>query len=85
MTLTDDDIYFIADHITHSISKLVERYEQAGSHLTFDDYILTNVAVDLQWKFSRYIVQEAFEDRRIKLLLDFYVTEDDFKDFETIH
>lgn len=85
MITTDEDIYFIAEHIAHSISKLAERYEQAGSHLNFDDYILTNVAVDLQWKYSRYQVAEAFEDSRIKLLLDFYVTEEDFKDFETIH
>jgi hypothetical protein len=82
---TEDDIYFIADHIAHSITKLAERYEQAGSHLTFDDYVLTNVAVDLQWKYSRYVIQEAFEDRRIKLLLEFYITEEDYRDFETIH
>jgi hypothetical protein len=43
------------------------------------------VAVDLQWKYSRYVIQEAFEDRRIKLLLEFYITEEDYKDFETLH
>ncbi len=82
---TEEDIYYIADHITHSINKLAERYQQAGSHLTFDDFILTNVAVDLQWKYSRYVIEEAFADRRIKLLLEFFITEDDYKEFETIH
>jgi hypothetical protein len=85
MTINDDDIYLIADHIAHSIDKFAERYMNYGSHLTFDDYVLTNVAVDLQWKYSRYQIQEAFEDRRIKLLLEFYITEENYQDDNTIH
>lgn len=83
--MTDEDIYLIADHIAHSIDSLSRRYLSYGSTLTFEDYILTNVAVDLSYKYNRYQLTEAFEDRRIKLLIEFYVTEEDYKDYEIIH
>jgi len=85
MTITDEDIYIIADHIAHSIDKLAERYMSYGSNLSFDDYVLTNVATDLQYRYSPMQIQEAFEDRRIILLLELYITEENYQEDNTIH
>lgn len=85
MLLTDEEIQIIADHIIHTIEQLCERYIKYGSYLELDDYVLTNVATDLQYRFNRYQIQEAFEDRRIRLLIDFFLTDQDFKNNNIIH
>lgn len=83
--MTDEDIRAVADHIVHSIEKIAERYSRYGSHLEFDDYILTVIATDLSWKFNRYQIEEAFEDHRIQMLLEFFVTPEDYRKTNKVH
>lgn len=83
--MTDEDVMFVADHIAHNIETITERFIEESSYLPFDDYVLMAVVTDLSWKYTRYQVQEAFEDSRIKLLLEFFITEEDYKDYNTIH
>ena len=85
MLLTEEDIRLIADHIAHTIDTLSERYIKYGSYLDFDDYILTNISTDLNYKYSRYQIEEAFEDRRIKILIRFFLTDQDYKKNNTVH
>lgn len=81
--MTKDDLMYIAAHIMHNVEALNLRYSKSETMLDFADFIQTNVATDLKDKYSRYQIQEAFEDQRIKTVIDFYF---DYQQAErTIH
>lgn len=86
MRITGQDIYDIAEHIVHSMSKYMENYMQSGNLMSFNYYVQSMVAVEMQSKYSKYDIQEAFEDHRIQAIVSFYeMDSDDEDDFRRLH
>lgn len=74
MPLIPQDIYDIAEHIVHRIEEYSYGFMESETLLNFEDYIQSRVATELQAKFSRYDIEEAFSDSRIKTIINFYET-----------
>ena len=76
LKVDNEDVRFVADHLVHSIQTLISRYNSADSFLTFKDYVIANVATDLNHKYSALQIKEAFQDYKLGILLDFYTNHD---------
>ena len=72
MVVNLEDLKIIADHLIHSIDGLMDKYTRFGSVLTLEDYVLTNIATDLRYRYNSLQIEEAFQDERIQMLLHFF-------------
>jgi hypothetical protein len=82
--ITGQDIYDICEHVVYNIESYVQNYQTSETYLTFSDYVLTRVCVQLQGTYNKYDIQEAFEDSRIQAVVAFYEANEDDEDNETI-
>jgi len=76
--LTNEQFFDICEYVCINIDTYIENYQRFGSYLPFDDYVLTRIATQLMFKYSRYDVQECFEHPKMKAILSFY-SEPDIK------
>lgn len=83
--LSPQDIYDISEFVIHNIETFVEQYMRYGSNLTFPDYVQSRVATQLNLKYNRYDIAEAFENEKLKAIVEFYVFDDEEEQDKIVH
>lgn len=77
-------VYDVAEWIVYNIEDLCFQYVEAESNLPLELYIMNRAAVALRSKYSSIEIEEAFNDYRIKTIIDFY-QEDIDESKDSIH
>lgn len=85
MNLTDEDLYYIGRHLADNMETYFENYLSAKSPLPLQDYIQAWTATDLNGKYTSFQIREAFQDHKIKTLMEFFLTEEDYGKKNSIH
>ena len=75
MQLTDQDVYDISEHLISRIQDYIELYDSVSNFLPLEDFLRDQVSKDLTLKYTKYQVEEAFEDRRLVSIMNFYIEE----------
>ena len=88
--MIDQDVYDIAEHIVHNIKDYIEDYQSdPDNYMSFKSYVRTRVSTELNGKYTKMEIAEAFDDHRICTIVDFYEMdiedEDDDLDIKILH
>ena len=69
MALIDQDIFDIAQFIISNFKTFMFDYKNTNAIESFEDYLQSRLETDLNHKYNKYDIQEAFEDERMQMLL----------------
>jgi len=73
--ITGQDVFDISAYLIDHVQDYIDLFHDFGTYLTLEDFLKERLALDLKLKYNKYQIEEAFEDPRMILIMDFYTVE----------